>query len=66
MTTWFIPPSILGFNRIINELDWAQNALEIAGHELPLMRHVQLPMRTHYAHIRILKRQATMANFISF
>ena len=34
MTTWFIPPSILGFNSIRNELDWAQNELQIPGHEL--------------------------------
>ncbi|QHO57294.1 uncharacterized protein DS421_3g81030 [Arachis hypogaea] len=66
MTTWFVPPSILGFNSIRNGLDWVQNALEIAGHELPLVSHVQLPMRTSDAHVRVSKRQATMTNFISF
>ena len=37
MTTWFIPPPILGFNSIRNELDWAQNELEISPNELSKM-----------------------------
>lgn len=66
MTTWFIFPSILGFNSIRNELDWAQNELEIAGHDFFKMSHAGPPMRVRDAHVRVFKRQETIANFISF